>query len=187
MLFQKLAHYIKNETFFIIMYIMNDGFKKIQKRKGGEMTNYELYNLVINTFIALGTCGAVVFAIIKSLPIREKVKGSATFYLPALKGNKQVAPYVDFVLVNCKDAPIEFNYKAGITIQHKDRTEIIELNNKNDNGVFVSGRATKPFRYYLTLRGDKISLLLTNKDCQVFVYTSNLTKVMLEMQGIEKD
>ena len=142
------------------------------------MTDYEIYTLIINIFIALGTCGAVIVSLWMSRPKKERAAGTVSF-------NFQKKPFVQFNITNKGKENIIFNYNAGILLKSTGKSEIIELNNTRDNGVFIPRKSQKSFLYYLNLTGDGVKMLYGDKNCRFYVYTLSGSPIELKRENKE--
>lgn len=75
--------------------------------------SYETANLIINIFIAIGTCGAVIVALWLARPKKEKANGVASLKL------YKSSPILEFWINNTGNNNIIFNNKAGFFFENK--------------------------------------------------------------------
>ena len=144
------------------------------------MTNYEIISLIINAFIAIGTCGAVVFAILNSMPVKEVANGKVYFGHSINPRTKEeiISDVVFSIESKCKKS-IVFNYNAGIVLFSKNDSETIILNNTANNCCFIAPYTKQQFKYNLNIVNDRVEKLL-NENCEVLIYTMRGNPIQLE-------
>lgn len=145
------------------------------------MSSYEITNLIINFFTAIGTCGAVIVALWLATPKKEKAEGY--FEIESFSSdNNQIV--FNFRIINLGKTHIKIDYKAGAVIKLEDKSEYLYLNNcyvDFYNNSFIPKNAERYFQFYSDLRkNNQVKQIYGDKKSSLCLYSSNGTEIELK-------
>ncbi|MDD5102412.1 MAG: hypothetical protein PHH62_05470, partial [Endomicrobiaceae bacterium] len=134
------------------------------------MNDYEITNLIINFFTAIGTCGAVIVALYLARPKKEKAEGcfKIQFY-----DNSSSRATINFSICNIGNKNIKLDCKIGACLKLNDINEYIRIVSNYDD-LYIPTKAKKYCKISVSFRERNIAEdVYSNKKNIEEIYRNN--------------